>query len=465
MALPVLTAHAQAPNAVPPPAPDLEQRVTQLTDEVDELKKLVHQLQEQLVKANLLPASPDSPRVVVGAAPPVPPVALAPPVPPAAAPGEAAASWLHGVTINALLDGYYEYNFNSPVGRVNELRAYDVSSNSFSLNQADLVVESAPDLAADRRFGMRLDFQFGQATSTLQGNPANELRPEVYRNIFQAYGTYIFPFAGGLTVDFGKWASSLGIEGNYTKDQLNYSRSLWFDYLPFYHMGLRSKLQINDQVAVNLWVVNGTDQTEAFNNYKDQLLGLVLTPTSAISLTLNYYQGQEHPDVIYLQSQPPGSPSLPNSQGTYILPIANPPDGKLQIADTYITWQASKALMLAAEADYVQERLYSYSSPQRVDGWAVYGGYQISPKIAFAARAEYLADIGGLFSGTTQYLKEGTLTLDYRPADGFLMRGEYRRDQSNRPYFLGPVVGLLETSQPTLGFGLVWWFGQKEGPW
>src|SRR5580658_7159834 len=214
-ALTAVTAHAQTPNAVPPPAippaaPNLEQRVTELTEEVDELKKLVHRLQEQLVKANLLPASPETPPAAVGVAPVV--VGAAPPVPPAPAAPAPASGWVaaylpQGVTINALLDGYYEYNFNSPVGRVNELRAYDVSSNSFSLNQADLVVEDAPDLAAGRRFGMRLDFQFGQATSTLQGNPANELRPEVYRNIFQAYGTYVFPVAGGLTVDFGKWAS------------------------------------------------------------------------------------------------------------------------------------------------------------------------------------------------------------------------------------------------------------------
>jgi hypothetical protein len=61
----------------------------------------------------------------------------------------------------------------------------------------------------------------------------------VYRNIFQAYGTYVLPLGGGLTVDFGKWASSLGAEGNYTKDQMNYSRSYWFDFLPFYHMGAR----------------------------------------------------------------------------------------------------------------------------------------------------------------------------------------------------------------------------------
>jgi Putative beta-barrel porin-2, OmpL-like. bbp2 len=351
------------------------------------------------------------------------------------------------------------------LGRVNNLRAYDVSSNSFSLNQADLVIERAADLAADRHLGLRLDLQFGQATSTLQGNPANELRPDVYRNIFQAYGTYIFPVAGGLTLDFGKWSSSLGIEGNYTKDQLNYSRSFWFDYLPFYHMGVRAKLAINDQLAVNLWITNGTNQTEAFNNYKDQLFGFVLTPIPAFSWTLNYYQGQEHPDVIYLQSATTAQQSLPNQQGTYILPIANAPDGHLQIFDSYFNWQIWQALTLAAEVDYVQQRLYSYSIPDRVEGGALYLGYQFSPKIALAARAEYLADIGGLFSGTTQYLKEGTLTFDYRPTDGFLMRGEFRRDQSNQRYFIGHTLGFLETAQPTIGVGLVWWFGQKQGTW
>ena len=98
--------------------------------------------------------------------------------------------YLKGTTINASIDGYYDWNFNRPVGRVNLLRAYDVSSNAFSLNQAAVILEHAPDVAAGRRFGARLDLQFGQATSTLQGNPSNEPRPSIYRNIFQAYGTY-----------------------------------------------------------------------------------------------------------------------------------------------------------------------------------------------------------------------------------------------------------------------------------
>jgi hypothetical protein len=179
--------------------------------------------------------------------------------------------FLHGTTINVGLDGYYEYNFNAPVGRVNLLRAYDVLSNNFSLNQASVIFEHAPNLDEGRRWGGRVDLQYGQATDTLQGNPTNEPRPAIYQNIFQAYGTYIAPVGKGLAVDFGKFSSSIGIEGNYTKDQMNYSRSYYFDFLPFYHMGLRVNYPVNERFTLTYWVVNGTNQAEATNGFKDEL--------------------------------------------------------------------------------------------------------------------------------------------------------------------------------------------------
>jgi len=468
-------ARAQTPMTDPAPRgsegaaqQSMEQRIDELSSEVEELKKLVRRLSEQSAGAPpSAPATPSTPAPAASSASASPTAGSAADTAPAApaAPAKVAADLLRGMTINAMLDGYYEYNTNSPVGRVNSLRAYDVSSNSFSLNQADLVIESAPDPTSGKRTGLRLDFQYGQAASTLQGNPANELRPDVYRPVYQAYGTYIAPLGKGLTLDFGKWGSSLGIEGNYTKDQLNYSRSYWYDYLPFYHTGLRAKYQVNDLLAANFWITNGAQQTEDANNYKDQLYGFVLTPTPAITWTFNYYRGQEHPDVVYLRSAPAGQPNLPNQQGSYVLPIANASNGKLYIADTYVSWQASSAITLAAEADYVEQRRYSYSSPGHVTGGALYAGYQLTSKVALAARGEYLADVGGLFSGTAQYLKEGTFTVDYRPADGFLLRGEVRRDASNQHYFTGHDLGVLESTQPTVGVGVVWWFGQKEGAW
>jgi len=369
---------------------------------------------------------------------------------------------LGGTTVSFMMDGYYLYNFNNPIGRVNLLRAYDVSSNAFSLQQADVVIENAPDPSNGKRYGARLDLQFGQATNTLQGNTANEPRPDIYRNIFQAYGTYVVPLGSGLTVDFGKWASSLGLEGNYTKDQWNYSRSYWFNFLPFYHMGFRTHYQINDKLGLNYWLTNGTQQTEPFNGFKDELVGLNIQPAKNIAWTVNYYFGQEHPDFQYF---PVGTPGLPTQQGIPFEPIPNAPNGKLHIFDSYVTWNVSSKLAFALEGDYVVQRLETNSPPAHTDGGAAYAHYQFKPKLAFAARAEYLSDRGGMFSGLNQALKETTVTLDWKVADGFVIRPEWRMDWSNRPFFLTDTLGVLSKQQNTLGFGLVWWFGGKEGAW
>ena len=378
-----------------------------------------------------------------------------------------AAEVLKGSTINFALDGYYAYNFNHPYGRVNLLRAYDVLSNVFSLNQANVIFEHAPDLAAGRRFGMRLDLQFGQATGTLQGNPANELRPEIYRNIFQAYGTYVLPLGRGLTMDFGKWASSLGFENNYTKDQINYSRSYWFSFLPFYHMGLRASLPISDKVGATYWVINGTNQTEPTNAFKDQLFGLALAPHRTVNWTVNYYLGQEHPDIIEVAKTGP----VPVQPGLNFVPIRPAPDGRLHILDSYVSWQSTPRLTLALEGDYVIERLWRHaaagrsSAPAEVWGGAAYARYQLSSNVALGGRAEYLADPQGMFSGVGQALKETTATFEYKIAEGFLMRYEWRRDFSNQPFFQTDTFTGRSKQQNTATVGLVWWFGRKQGTW
>ena len=452
---------------------DLQRRVEQLEAEVAELK---HLIQEKNSATPLLKALPSAARVPVSSMPSA--IALPPTegnqrepsaTTSASFGGEdrKALDFLRDTTINLGLDGYYAYNFNSPVGRVNLLRAYDVLSNNISLNQASVIFERAPDISQGRRFGARLDLQFGQATDTLQGNPANEPRPQIYRNIFQAYGTYIAPVGNGLTLDFGKWSSSLGLENNYTKDQMNYSRSYYFDFLPFYHTGIRASYQVNDRLALNYWLVNGTNQAEATNGFKDELFGFVVKPRTSITWTVNYYLGQEHPDRVVVSPVNP----IPVQPGLSFQAIRPAPDGRLHILDSYVMWQVSPRWTVALEGDYVIERLWRNeapgrsSAPSHVVGGAVYGRYQFTRKLGVAGRAEYLSDRGGLFSGLTQALKETTATFDYKLGDGFLMRYEWRRDFSNQPSFLTDTQGVLSKKQNTASVGLVWWWGRKEGTW
>lgn len=369
--------------------------------------------------------------------------------------------FFRGTTLSFGVDGYYAYNFDQPIGRVNLLRAYDVTSNSFSINQANVIVEHLPTQA--ERLGGRLDLQFGQATETLGGSTANELRPQVWRNLYQAYGSYLAPVGSGLQVDFGKWASSLGAEGNYTKDQINYSRSYLFNFLPFYHMGVRANYNVTPKVNVAYWLVNGAQQTEDFNGFKSQNFAATLKPATTLTWTTNYYFGQEQRDV--LPALNPGLPTAPTQPGLPTANISPAPNGREHIFDTYATWKATPKLTLAGEGDYVINRVLSESAPAHVWAGAAYARYALPRDWAVAGRAEYLSDRGGLFSGTTQALKETTFTVERQFAGGFLTRAEWRRDFSNREFFLTDQTGVLSHAQSTATLGLVYWWGTKPGSW
>jgi len=334
---------------------------------------------------------------------------------------------LDGVVFGIGFDGYYAWNTNRPVGRINLLRAYDVSSNSFSLNQANVIVEP---------------------------------RPQVYRNVFQAYGTYLVPVGSGLQVDFGKFASALGFENNYTKDQINYSRSYFFDYLPFYHFGLRSTYALNARVSLTYWLVNGAQQSEDFNGFKSQALIVTLKPSPSIAWNVNYYAGREARDLGPALN--PGLPDLPTQPGLSADRIAVD-RSRLHIVDTYASWTKSRVL-LGGELDYVALRSETSASAV-VTGGAGYAQYRVNPQVQLALRGAYFADRVGLFSGTPQHLHELTATATYQVADGMMLRGEWRRDASDRFFFLGPTLDDRRRAQQTLTAGLVWWFGSKRGVW
>lgn len=395
--------------------------------------------------------------------PPPPPTGLSQsqPVPVLTAADVPTLTFFRGTTLSVGVDGYYGYNFNEPIGRVNLLRAYDVTSNSFNLNQANLILEHLA--TTESRFGGRLDLQFGQATETLQGSSVNEQRPQVWRNVFQAYGSYLAPVGSGLELDFGKFASSLGNEGNYTKDQVAYSRAYSFNYLPFYHMGLRANYNLTGKVNVAYWLVNGANDTEDTNGFKSQAFLFTLKPASALTWNVNYYFGQETRDVATTLN--PGEPTAPTQPGLPTVNISPAPNGREHIFDTYATWQATPKLSLIGEADYVLNRTVPEQQPGRVVIGGVTAHYLLPHSWSLGARTEYFDDRGGLFSGRTQALKEATVVADRTLAPGFLVKAEYRKDWSNQQFFLTDTAGALVHAQSTATLGLVYWWGTKQGSW
>ncbi|MBP7778801.1 MAG: porin [Acidobacteria bacterium] len=344
----------------------------------------------------------------------------------------------------ATLEGYYQYNWNRPLDRSMVLRAYDTRSNTFSIQQAAILVDAAPDVEAGRRYGLRVDLQFGQATETVQGSLANEPRPNVYRNVWQAYGTYLFPVGKhGLQADFGKFASMLGYETNYAKDNQSFSRAYLFNFLPFYHSGLRLTLPVSEKVSLLYMLTNGTQQTEEFNDFKSNHVAAIVKPMAAVTWTANYYFGQEQPDG--------GAPGGP--------------DGFFRVFDTYVTVTPTAALTLGADVNYTTSEVHAEDAALSLQGTGVYARYQLTERAAVGVRYERLDD-EGLFGGIDQVLHEATFTAEHKLADGFLIRAEFRRDWSNERFFPGRAGTTdLRPHQNTALIGAVWVVGNKTGVW
>jgi hypothetical protein len=298
------------------------------------------------------------------------------------------------------LEGYYQYDWNKPPDRVIPLRAYDSRANMFGIQQLAVVMEVPPAVGEDRRYGIRADLQFGQATETVQGSSANEPRPEVYRNLWQAYGTYVL---------------ALGSRG----------------------------LPASNKISLLYMLTNGVQQTEDFNNFKSNHFAAILKPVSSITWTVNYYFGQEQPD----NGQPGG------------------PDGLFRIFDTYATSTPTTRVTLGLDGNHTTNEVGNAGGTLALNGLAGYGRYQLTRATAAGIRYERLDD-GGLFGGIAQLLQEMTLTAEFKLDDGFLIRSEFRRDWSSRPYFAGPNgTADLRNHQKTLLLGGVWTVGNRRGGW
>ncbi len=234
---------------------------------------------------------------------------------------DAASGPFDHVQFGVAFEGFYQYNWNRPYDRINLLRAYDTRANVFGIQQAAIVVESAPDVAAGRRFGARVDLQFGQATETVQGGAANEPRPDVYRHVWQAYGTYVFPVGRGLQADFGKFASNLGYETNYAKDNNHFSRAYLFNFLPFYHSGLRVSLPVSDKVTRDVHADQRHPADRGLQRLQEQPL-------------------RRHRQADRQRRR--GRPTTTSARSSPTAASPSGPDGFFRVFDTYVAYTADR---------------------------------------------------------------------------------------------------------------------------
>jgi hypothetical protein len=321
--------------------------------------------------------------------------------------------WYETISVNGLVSSSYSYSFNRPLSRVNGYRVFDFDDKSFKIDVAELVLQKPTPHAGDA--GFRVDVAAGGSIPRVTA--AAGLFRDAFGNgqdidLQQGYVSYLANAGRGLRLELGKFVTHFGyevIEG-YDGWNDNVTRSLLFGYaIPFTHTGIRAAYPFSDRVSTTVMVVNGWDDATDRNQQKSAGAQLSLTPAAAFTVILNGMYGAERAD---------------NSRDPRTL------------LDLVAMWKPSGRVALGLNLDNGREK--NGASPgrnARWDGAAAYVRIGVSEKFSLIGRAEQFGDWDGARTGLIQRLSEITLTPEFHPAPGIVMRGDLRLDHSDEEVF------------------------------
>jgi hypothetical protein len=348
-----------------------------------------------------VPAAPEPGPVPVKAAEP-PPVAAAQSAPAASAP--VTFGW------EALVDTYYLYNFTGdPKTQGPRFRAFDYTANNFALNYAKLGVHADTEYVS-----FRMDIGGGHMASTMNGQAklasaaGGPDTDSLYGNGFfvqQAFAT-VRP-TSRISIDAGRFVTSVSAEVVETNKNWLYSRSLLFYALPAVHTGLRINAALlgtvtSPELVAAFHLVNGWNNDPDINSDKTFGLSVAYTPAGAgLTASLCSYVGKEIG----------GEPTRILVDGVFLKDIGT--------------------LSVGANIDYLK-----LGSAYFI-GVAGMGRYIINDLFNVALRAEYLKSKDGAYAPTVdgsvyEVTAMGAWTMDKH----YELRLEFRADMSDKEIFV-----------------------------
>lgn len=383
---------------------------------------------------------------------------------------------LEGIKVRGWISTYYEINTNDPSNAaVNclqdmssslncptlnptsaastvksrhidiEGRTFDVHSNSFSVELAELEIEKVPGIG---EVGFKFDLAFGDTqdimVDTIKGRVGAQQSTDYISDFDKTFQhasiSYVAPVGRGLRLDVGKFVTHIGGETIAGIKNNNFSHAFFYTYaIPFQDTGIRINYPWTDTFYTELYLLNGWNVTTDNNSGKTigPSIGWAIGP---FSWYLNYLAGPEQTNNSSNLRQ------LVDTQLYYTL-------GALNLALNYDLGTEKKAL--DTNGDGITDTDASWTG---VTGWA---RYKVTDVFEPSLRVEWYNDEDGFTTGLKQKLTGATLTLNYKlgqGADHILIRPEYRYDKSDEKFFSKNDQIRSEKTQQTYGINFVYYF-------
>ncbi len=348
--------------------------------------------------------------------------------PPTSTPAPTEEPWYQMIAVNGFLSAWYEYNVNRPASGQNQHRVFDHLDNSVNIDSAEIVIQKA--LGKPGEVGFRIDAVAGAVASV--ASSAGLFQGQDF-DLQQATVSWIAPVGNGLRLDFGKFITHMGYEVIEGYDGWNDNATRSFVYgwaIPFTNTGLKTSYAFSDQLAGMLLLTNGWDVVKDNNSGKSLGAQILWTPSKAVTVTGNFI----------------GGPEQAGTSANWRI-----------VGNVVAQWKATGRTVFTLELTYGGEP-NAVTAGQTATWSGIVGYVRFSPSDSFALnlRGEYFADPDGARIGVKQYLKEATLTPEWKISRHLLIRGDLRVDWSNRNVFEKKTA--FASTQPTILLDVIYVF-------
>jgi hypothetical protein len=326
-------------------------------------------------------------------------------VPGATNPKEAATTgWHYG----AYVDVGYIGNFNFPDNHLWRGRTTAFEHNELSPNMGLGYVRK--EASESSRWGMELGFQGGRDSEEFAFLPGERRvdGSDVLRHVHRANVSYLAPVGNGLTVTAGLFNSLMGYESLYAKDNANYTRSWIADNTPYMMFGVNAQYPLHDNLTVTAFVVNSYSHLAHPNDLPSYGGRWIWKAMPRVTWSQTFFAGPNQMDT---------SLEFWRVYGNHIL-----------------EWRGDD-VTVAVSFDIGTESISGRPGRPRtfVMGGNMVVRWQINGPWSVALRPEFYWDRNGRWTGSEQFVKAITSTVEYKLPYQWVntvVRVEHRYDDS-----------------------------------